>query len=363
MAFGAAAHSLSFGHRNGRIVGLNTRRFTSVTVAFLATLALGATPATADGQQAPACHDEFVPVALAAGEPLDYQVYGRLCLPPGPPPDTVQLLVPGITYDHTYWDLPGANSYTAAAIGAGFATFAMDRIGTGLSSHPFGALVTIDSNAFAVHQVITALRSGLDGSPPFRRLVLVGHSYGSWTAWYETSDYHDVDGVVLSGISHYINLTAPARLLPRLYPAFLDPAFQGAALDPSYLTTLPDQRYSMFDDPGPVDPALIAFDEAHKQTVTVGEIDEFPLILVHPLDIEAPVLLTNGSDDPLFCGLGGADCSTAQGLIDSERDRLGAHVPSIDAYILAGAGHDLNYAVNASDWFAAAQRWVGTVVG
>lgn len=339
------------------------RRLTSVAVAFLTTLAVGVLPATAAGQSAPACQDVYLPVSLAGDEPATYDVYGQLCLPAGATPDTVQLLLPGMTYDHTYWDLPGANSYTAAALGAGFATFALDRIGTGRSSHPLGTLVTVDSNAYVAHEVVQALRAGAGGGPGFSRVVLVGHSYGSWVSWFEASFYHDVDDVILSGISHYINLTAPTRLLTRLYPAALDPAFQGQGLDPTYLTSLPGQRYTMFDDPGPVDPALVAFDEAHKQTVTAGEIDDFPLILAQPLDIRVPVLLANGEDDQLFCGAGGADCGTPQGLIASEGDRLGPDVPSIAAYILPGAGHDLNYAVNAPDWFAAAQNWVGAVRG
>ena len=337
------------------------RRLMSVAVAFLATVAVSARPATAAEPSAPACQDVYLPVSLASGEPVSDYVYGQLCRPAGATPDVVQLLLPGMTYDHTYWDLAGANSYTAAALGAGFATFALDRIGTGRSSHPLGALVTIDSNAYVAHEVVQALRSGAGGEPGFSRVVLVGHSYGSWVSWYEASFYHDVADVILSGISHYINLTAPTRLLPRLYPAALDPAFQGQGLDPSYLTSLPGQRYTMFDDPGPVDPALVAFDETHKQTVTAGEIADFPLILAQPLDIRVPVLLANGSDDQLFCGLGGADCTTPQGLIASEQNRLGPDVPSIDAYILPGAGHNLNYAVNAPDWFAAAQHWVGAV--
>lgn len=344
-------------------MGINARRLASVAAAALAALAIVGTPATADGTAGQSCQDELVPVSLAAGEPATYVAYGRLCVPAGATPDTVQVLVAGITYDHTYWDLPGANNYTAAANAAGFATFAVDRIGTGRSSHPLGALVDIGSNTFVVHEVIQALRAGLAGEPRFGRVVLVGHSYGSWVSWYETSTYDDVDGVILSGISHYINLTAPVRLLPRLYPAFLDPAFQGDGLDPSYETTEPGQRQVMFDDPGPVDPALVAFDEAHKQTVTLTEVAEFPLIITHPLDIRVPVLLANGSADPLFCGLGGADCSSAQGLIDTEGPRLGARVPSIQAYILPGAGHDLNYAENAPAWFAAAQQWTGSAVG
>ncbi len=237
---------------------------------------------------------------------------------------------------------------------AGFATLALDRIGIGRSSHPSGLLVTIDSDAATTHQAIQAIRR--DG---FRKVVLVGHSYGSWTTWYEASRYHDVDAVVLSGVSHGVNLTAPIRLAPLLlHPAVLDPELGSRYTDLTYLTTPPGLRDEMFHSPERVDPSLVAFDEAHKSTVTVGEVDNYPLILLHPLDIRAPVLLANGTADPLFCGLGGANCSSASSLVRSEKSHLGRQVPEVDGFVLPGAGHDLNYAPQAGQWFAAAQAWI-----
>jgi len=343
------------------------RLLTSLAIALLTVIA-GA-PGSAMAGSAPTCQDTFVPVRLSPGAPADYRVYGRLCLPAGPRPDTVQLLVSGLTYDHTYWDLPDPRggdrfSYTSSALHAGYATFAIDRIGVGRSSHPLGLSVTIDSNSVSLHDVIQALRSGTMGPTGFHRVVLVGHSYGSWVSWYEASDFHDVDAVILSGVSHYINLTSPIRLLTRLYPAAADSSYTSRTdqvLDPTYLTSLPGQRYTMFQEPSVVEPALISYDETHKQTVTTGEIDNFALILVRPLDIRVPVLLANGSEDRLFCGLGGADCSSASGLVASERARLGNRAPSVRAYVLNGSGHDLNYDSHAQQWFQAAQQWVQSV--
>jgi pimeloyl-ACP methyl ester carboxylesterase len=304
------------------------------------------------------CRDVTIPVSLTGTGPTTQHLYGRLCTPPAA--TTLQVLVSGITYDHTYWDLPGPSadparySYVAHANAAGFATLALDRIGIGRSSHPSGLLVTIDSDAATTHQAIQAIRR--DG---FRKVVLVGHSYGSWTTWYEASRYHDVDAVVLSGVSHGVNLTAPIRLAPLLlHPAVLDPELGSRYTDLTYLTTPPGLRDEMFHSPARVDPSLVAFDEAHKSTVTVGEVDNYPLILLHPLDIRAPVLLANGTADPLFCGLGGANCSSASSLVRSEKSHLGSHVPEVDGFVLPGAGHDLNSAPQAGQWFAAAQAWI-----
>lgn len=337
----------------------------TVTATLFALLLLGSplVPASNADPGGRSCSDVTVPVALVPGAAAKYSVYGRFCAPESGRADTAQLLMHGLTYDHTYWDLPDPAggerySYTAAANRAGMATLAIDRIGIGDSSRPPGLLVTVDANAFVAHQVVKYLRD-----KGFARVVEVGHSYGSWVAWIEASEYGSADAYLFTGISHGINATAPTRLLPRLYPASLDPALRGQVSDLTYLTSMPAQRYTMFHEPAEVDPELLAFDEEHKQTVTVGEIDNFPLILLRPLDVRAPVLLINGSDDQLFCGLLAADCSTPERLLSYERPRLGSHVPSVDAVIVPGAGHSLTYAGNADKWFAQAQTWITNTVG
>ena len=334
-------------------------------------LAVG-TPSGAEGTGGPpaSCRDVRVPVQLAPGTAVNKSIFGRLCMPAGPTPTTVQLLVPGITYGNGYWDTPDPTggtdrySYVAAANAAGDATLAIDRIGIGRSSKPLGALVTIDANAHTVHQVVTALRNGLatnPGSVSFDEVVLVGHSYGSWTSWIEASRYNDVDAVVLTGVTHQMPLVTALPEALNLYPAILDPAFGlFSGLDATYLTTMPGTRYQMFYAPAPVDPAVIAHDEATKQTMTVGELAAFPAILIAPLDIRVPVLLVNGTDDGLFCRpeAGGTDCSSAEALIAAEAPKLGPNVPSVDAYVLEGGGHDINQLENSSDYFAATQDWI-----
>lgn len=320
-------------------------------------------------QDAPRCSDVQIPVALREGTPRREHVYGRLCMPTCPT-RTVQLLVHGITYDHGYWSLrdpTGASdrySYVAAANRVGDATFAIDRIGIGRSSHPPGLDVTVDVNAFVVHQVVSALRAGLPTAAAFDRVVLVGHSYGSWTSWLEATRYADVDAVVLTGVSHQMPLVTVLPNALNLYPATLDPKFgPSSGLDATYLTTRPGTRYQMFYEPAPVDPAVLAHDEATKQTITVGEFAAFPAILATPLDIRAPVLLVNGTDDQLFCNPdgGGTDCSSADTLLAAEEPRLGPNVPRVDAYVLLGAGHDLNAMYNARDYFTTTQAWISDV--
>jgi hypothetical protein len=70
------------------------------------------------------------------------------------------VLVPGLTYGASYWNFPvdpARYSYVRAATAAGYATLAIDRLGTGASDHPPAAQVTAMSEAFARHDVVDRL--------------------------------------------------------------------------------------------------------------------------------------------------------------------------------------------------------------
>lgn len=330
-----------------------------------ALVAVIAPAATASAATDPVCRDVTIPVALAPLLPRTEHVHAVYCTPAHP--RALQLLIHGMTYNGRYWDFPDPDdgtdrySYTHTATSAGYATLAIDRIGTGQSSRPLGALVTITSNAYVIHQIVQALHHGTITGHPEPTIALVGHSYGSWVTWYEASDWHDVDAVILTGISHRVPVTAYLNVLPKiLQPAMADPRFVGKIVDPTYLTTVPGQRYAAFNAPAYETPAVQAEDERTKDTVTAAEVAVFPLILTRRLDIRVPVLLVNGTLDSLFCGpaYGGADCDTAPALVAQEAPLLGAQVPCVDGYVLPAAGHDLNLMRNARDWFGAATSWL-----
>ena len=58
---------------------------------------------------------------------------------------------------------------------AGRAAFDYDRIGTGASSHPLSTELTIDSEAYVLHQIVSWLRA----SEGYSQVNLIGHSLGS----------------------------------------------------------------------------------------------------------------------------------------------------------------------------------------
>lgn len=306
-----------------------------------------------------------MPVSLATAGSLT--VAGDLCWDGPSPSATVQLLIPGGAYNRTYWDFPyepDTYSYVRAATGAGYTTLVIDRLGTGTSSHPLGTQLNFEAHAEAAHQVISALRAGQIGPRAFTRVVLVGHSYGSGVVWYEGATYRDVDAFIITGLLHGLTVSGAAAIATYIHPAVLDPKFAGSGVDPSYITTIPGKREPFFYAPG-ADPNVIATDEATKDTATATEVAEIPPAIFasgKAQQLTAPVLLAVGTKDMVFCGLGGADCSTAESLVAQERPFYG-RAPCLDAWLMPGAGHDLNTSPGAPEWFAAAIRWTDRIVG
>jgi pimeloyl-ACP methyl ester carboxylesterase len=359
------------------------------------------------------CRDVQVPVALAAGQPANERIYGKLCVPSGRSPDTIQFLVHGGVYTGVYWEFPDPSggtdqyNYAAAANKAGFATLAIDRIGSGRSTHPLSTMITLESNAFTVHQVVQAIRHGeitALGGERFRKVVYVGHSYGTVVGWILATDYGEgLDAAVFTGNVRGATVTALLLVYGSLYPAALDPKFARDGLDPGYLTTLPGTRDEFLYKPARYDPALVKFDERTKSTSTATELTAPRLFLNQPpLDVRVPTLLVDGELDSQVCKenlnaiptvtgggagavgqllapfedttleqpqevrltrLGGAPCGSPEALIAYERPHLGPHVPSVDAFILPGAPHDLNQALNAQQYFTAVNHWIAAKLG
>ena len=141
-------------------------------------------------------------------------------------------------------------------------------------------------------------------------MVGVGHALGSAITILEAAYYGDVDGVVLTGLTH----TPGAGLMEAFsffYPASLDPVLAGLGLTAGYLTARPGHRADLFYHP-PFDPQVVALDEQLKETVTTGELSN-PFVWLQPSrDIHVPVLVIVGDYDRVFCGL--PTCSAANTL-------------------------------------------------
>lgn len=336
-------------------------RFGAAALAVVGTvLTLVSAPASATEAT---CEDLFFPVTVVG---LPHTMYGRLCVPAGGA-NTVQVLVPGASYRGVYWDIglaPETRNFRRAMNDAGYATLTIDRLGTGQSSAPPSVVVTALTEAGAVHQVVTALRSGALG-PGFTKVIVGGHSLGSAIAVIEAATYHDVDGVLVTGMTHHLNLLGTAPIAATLAPALLDPAFAGRVLDPGYLTTLPGTRFSSMHAPAPYNAAVAQYDEATKDVVAATEVGDaalFGSVAPYSILIDVPVLTVVASRDPVVCGLLATNCGSSATLLQAE---LPFYAPAthLRAYLLNGYGHALNYAPNAPDYFNVVVQWADGMVG
>jgi len=302
------------------------------------------------------CESRTFGVSVAG---LQQTMAGTLCVPAGA--STLQILVPGGFYNRAYWNVmadPDTRSFRRAMNNAGYATLAVDRLGSGASSVPPSVLLTAITQASAVHQVVQVMR------PEFDKVMLAGHSLGSAISVIEAATYHDVDGVLVTAMGHHINALGLAPIAATFVPANLDPAFSGRALDPGYLTTMAGTRYALHQ-PGPNIAAAVSFDEATKDVAAPTELVDAALLgTVTPYTrlVDVPVLTVIASGDPTFCGLLATDCGTASSYRAAEAPYSGP-AARLEAYALPGYGHALNYAPNAPNLHAAVVAWADRMVG
>jgi pimeloyl-ACP methyl ester carboxylesterase len=328
-------------------------------------IALLAPSSAAAAQGGLRCEEVTFPVTLSPSNPTVYSVFGVLCSRGSIRHKTIQITLHGSTYGHLYWDWPfqpATYSYMRRATAAGYAVLNIDRIGSGESDHPPAESVTIDANAFVVHQLVQALRGGNLVVPSFgriraQRVALVGHSLGSLISIAEAATYGDVDGVVLTGVSHTVTPVL-GEALSSLYPANLDPLFAGRNIPDGYLTSQPGQRVIFYNLPS-ADPLVIAIDEQTKETTTTAELNTAVPALALSTGIHVPVIVIVGDLDLAFCA---APSCRASGSLATEPDSYPADACT-ETVIIRRVGHDLNLHLRAQTAFNSILEWLDRRVG
>jgi pimeloyl-ACP methyl ester carboxylesterase len=308
------------------------------------------------------CEELSFDVNLAPGDATVYNVFGVLCSRGSLHNKTIQITLHGATYGHLYWDWPlqpETYSYVRRATAEGYAVLNIDRIGIGQSDRPASDAVTIESNAYVVHQIVQALRGGdlfvhSFGRIRADRVALVGHSLGSVISIQEAATYGDVDGVVLTGVSHTVT---PALNDVQFYPASFDPRFAGQVPD-GYLTTVPGTRGIFYYLPS-VDPLVLALDEQTKETVTLGELNTAVPGLGFSTGVHVPVLVVVGDFDGAFCN---PPSCTASGSINAEPSFYPADACA-EAVAIPNVGHDLNLHFQAPQAYDTILDWMDRRVG
>lgn len=311
------------------------------------------------------CEELSFDVTLSPSDTDVYSVFGVLCARGSIHQKTVLVTLHGSTYSHLYWDFPfqpETYSFVRRATAEGYAVLNIDRIGIGRSDHPPAEEVTIGADAHVVHQIVQALRGGDLVVPSFgriqaERVALVGHSLGSVIAIEEAATYGDVEGIVLTGVSHTVTPVLN-EILGALYPANLDPRFAGRNIPDGYLTSLPGTRGIFYHLPS-VDPLVLAIDEQTKETVTPAELNTaFPALAMSGA-VHTPVFVIVGDFDLAFCG---APSCSASGSLNDEVGLFPADA-CVETAVVADAGHDLNLQFQAPIAYDAVLDWLDRRVG
>jgi pimeloyl-ACP methyl ester carboxylesterase len=277
--------------------------------------------------------------------------------------------VPGGTYNSNYWDFPWRSdvyNFRKAMNAAGYATFTLDRLGTGKSAKLPSVLATTTTQAAAVHKVIQRLRSGQIGGKPFGKVVIGGHSLGSVIAVVESATYRDVDAVLLTGYAHLFNAEGAAGLFVNsMYPVLGDPVLGGDGYDPTYLTTRPGTRTDYFLRTSTTEPQVVALDEQFKDVLSVAEAaDAVSLGAVVPSSalINVPVLVVNGDADVVMCSPLLNNCASAERLRQVEQ-AFYAGSPCLRTFLLPGVGHSVNLATNTRAYQTRVRDWLANPCG
>ena len=269
------------------------------------------------------CQEYTIPVKLTTDSTSTFNVVGSLCYNGEPQGKTLNVLLSGGGYGPVYWDFPcdpETYSFVWAAVDAGYAVFNLSRIGIGNSDHPPSDQIDIEANGYVVNQAITFLNENPEAGFAFEKVVTIGHSLGSLIAIeHATSFPSDVDGVILTGFLHNKNPDYRDLITSTSYEANLDPRFTGRGYDNFYFTSLPGTRQIVYYHMDGVDPAVVATDEATKETLTLTEIISMNYYFTENVTIQitVPVLQVVGEYDVVVCG-GALNCSDEGAVISNE---------------------------------------------
>lgn len=324
-----------------------------------------AAPATAHNNQTN-CSRETLSVKLTETDTQNYNVVGWLCAKGALRNQTVQVLVSGLTYDHTYWDFSfqnGIYSYVKYATSFGFATFNIDRIGVGESARPPADQVTVPTEAFTVKQIVHQLKAGQVAHHKFNKVVGVGHSLGAAILTIAGS-YPDseIDGLVLADYTHAANVPFIISIGAMRHPASEEPQFVDAPT--GYFTSVVGTRGTQFFTEKFANPGVIAKDEELKATGTSAEAATVSAARNPAFSnaIRVPVLVVVGQQDNLDCdeSVVGLSCVNNKAIMDREAP-LFTSAASFEAWVLPLSGHSTNLHRTAPLFFLKSNLWALTI--
>lgn len=222
---------------------------------------------------------------------------------------TVTLYLHEYSYDD-FWHFrsaPGVD-YATELARQGHVSVTLDRLGYDDSPHPDGRATCLGAHADMAHQITARLRDGSYLSPaaparPFERVVLAGHSVGGIIAEIAAFSFGEIDALMLFAGYH-------TDFSPR---ALSDGFRQGQTCatggedsggSPNYAPFSPRDEDFQYYGFAEADPAVVASATALRHLDPCGDVSSLVpasfTAAMHVDEIEVPVLLLWGRDDPVY---------------------------------------------------------------
>jgi hypothetical protein len=243
------------------------------------------------------CGDFQISVTASPSSHHGLTVFGQLCAAAGFHVDRAELDLPDAGYNHQLYAWP-ASRYDYARATDGRVTLAIDPLGTGASSHPDGTTLTVATQAWIAHQLVTDLHTGILGDS-YRQVIEVGSGLGAQIATTEAARWHDVAAVIVLDAGH-------TRTLPsaHLTAAATDPRVRGQAWARHGYLMLPAGSRCAAGYYPPGTPAGMCGEDENlqgRQPIPVGVAAAPADLIWTAAQVTAPVLVVLDARDPDTC--------------------------------------------------------------
>ena len=289
------------------------------------------------------------------------------CWPSTPDADsgTVFFLTHGVGFNRSYWDfhLPSnatdnQYSFVSLATAAGHSTFSWNRLGippSTIADPNLEIQATVELDILV--RLTKSVRAGtISGLPAPRKLVHVGHSYGSQlTNALAAVEPGLSDGLVFTGYSHvnkYQGLFLASTTL-QIANLNMPDRFPSSTYSNDFLTwpNAQSNQFAFFAYPA-FDPAVLHYAEGIKQPFTLGEIIGSNLLPLNASNFTGPVYYAASEHDLIFCGF---NCT---GLFEEGSPAREAFpLANVSVDIIPGRGHALNLHYGAKEVFEQIMDW------
>ncbi|KAH9216272.1 Alpha/Beta hydrolase protein [Leptodontidium sp. 2 PMI_412] len=289
-----------------------------------------------------------------------YTISATFCTPQKGATGIVLLLSHGLNFDRSYWDPEVSKekySFVDWVLARGYSVFYYDRLGVGKSTLVSGYVNQASIQIAILEELATSVKAGkyTGGFGAPKSLVLVGHSFGSViSAALVTAGPSIAEGLVLTGFS--FNGTNGAGFLEAFQPRIASgESSKWAPLDTGYLT--PTDIYSnvnVFFKAPDYDVGIAKYAHRNRQPFGINEATSGGLVDVAPVNFTGPAMVIAGQFDLIFCT---GQCDQ---VIEHPAKEIFSHAKAFKAVSYTGAGHGLNFALNATGAFGLITDFLST---